>query len=107
MNENRTVESYVAQAVHDALQCQSIKYRSGEYIGERYYRKIMQEIKNCNAKEKTRKVAHMELYSMIHFVAYICAGAHRALTDDEQYLVNKTTNELMDMFTGYTIAAEE
>ena len=44
MNENRTVESYVAQAVQDALQCQSIQYKSGEYISERYYRKIMKEI---------------------------------------------------------------
>lgn len=46
MEENRTVEMYVAQAIQDALKCQSNKYRSGEYISERYYRKIMREIQS-------------------------------------------------------------
>ena len=106
MTENRTVESYVAQAIHDALQCQSIKYRSGEYISERYYRKIMYEIQNCNAREISRDLAYMKIDSMIRRLADLSTGGTRTFTRDETWIVDSTVNELMAMFTGYTISAE-
>ena len=106
MKENRTVEMYVAQAIHDALQCQSIKYKSGAYISEMCYRKIMQEVQNCNAKEVNRKLAHMYIDQLINRLAYLCTGGNRTLTTDEKWMVEHTINDLMAKFTGYTIAAE-
>ena len=106
MNENRTVEMYVAQAIEDALKFQSIQYRSGKYISERYYRKIMNEVQNCNAKEVSRELVHMYIDQAISRLAYLCTGGKRTLTPDEQWLVEHTINDLMAKFTGYTIAAE-
>lgn len=56
MEVNRTVEMYVAQAIEDALKCQSIKYRNGDYISERYYRKIMREIQSSYVKKESKEI---------------------------------------------------
>lgn len=56
MEENRTVEMYVANAIEDALKCQSIKYRNGDYISERYYRKIMKEVQKQQYKIKSKEI---------------------------------------------------
>ena len=50
MEENRIIESYVADAVHAALCCKSNKYPGGEYISEDFYRKIMREIQRSYVK---------------------------------------------------------
>ena len=82
-------------------------HRSGAYISERYYRKNMDEVKNYyNAREISRDLAYMRIDSMIRRIADLSTGGNRTFTRDETWLVDRTVNELMDMFTGYTIAAE-
>lgn len=59
-----------------------------------------------DVKEVRRDVALMQIDSMICRLTFLCTGGQRTLTTDEQWLVDRTIHELMDMFTGYTIAAE-
>ena len=62
--------------------------------------------KNYNAKEVNRDLACTQIENMIYKIAFVCTGGHRTLTNDERWLVNNAVNELMAMFTGYTIAEE-
>lgn len=54
MEENRTIEYYVWEAVREALQYESTKTPSGESITEKYYRKIMRELQSREAKEESK-----------------------------------------------------
>ena len=58
------------------------------------------------AKEVSRELAHMHIDHVLSRLAYLCTGGNRTLTNDEQWLLEHTINDLMAMFTGYTIAAE-
>lgn len=66
----------------------------------------MQTIQNYNAREISRDLAYMKINSMIRRLADLSTGGNRTFTPDEAWLVDSTVNELMAMFTGYTISAE-
>lgn len=56
MEENRTIECFVWQAIYDALHHQSTKYPDGESITEAYYRKIMRDIESRYVKKERKEI---------------------------------------------------
>ena len=106
MNENRTVESYVAQAVQDACSANQSSTGAGNISAKGITEKIMYEVQNYNAREISRDLAYMRIDSMIRRIVDLSTGGTRTFTTEETWLVDSTVNELMNMFTGYTIAAE-